>query len=313
MPLASSLRAYADLVAIEAGGAALLKNAVGGGVAKVKQTLYEMGYRITAAAPNLYSPVFDQELEDAIRKFAATQPRFVPGLAGAIDKPFLTALDAILLGGDFDIPDYGATPAPAGGALTPLQAGVAQIAEIGRNIANAMAVLAGAYGALTAAPGSPLAGGYPLVAGAFDLNFALDRLADDRARAEAIRKIATVLAKASAYMANAANFLYAPPALVTRHGVTPGAYAYYRPTDDKVYFTDLYLRLRPAGRWRATTHELMHAAGIDHGTNAPRPPYWWNLDAYNWLTPTERLNNADNYVWFIDYCQPPFGRKQPKP
>lgn len=312
MPLSSSLRAYPQLVDIERAGAAMTKGAVGPGVPKVKAALYEMGYRVTPAAPDLFSPVFDQELEDAIVKFAATETRFTPGAAGAIDAPFLRKLDAILLGGDFRIPDYAAA-APAGAALTPLQAGVAQIAEIGRNMANAMAALVGSHAALTAPAGSALHAGYGLVAPAFDLNFALNRLADDRARAEAARNIATVLAKAVAYMNDATNFLYAPPALLTRHRVVAGAYAYFLSSDRKIDFADKYLELRPAGRCRATTHELMHAAGIDHGTDARRPPYWWNLDAYQWLTPAERLNNADNYVWFVDYCQPPFGRKQPKP
>ncbi|MBK9081794.1 MAG: hypothetical protein IPL88_06775 [Rhizobiales bacterium] len=198
-------------------------------------------------------------------------------------------------------PDYAA--APAGAALTPLQAGVAQIAEISRNIANAMAVLVGSHAALTAPAGSALHAGYALAAPAFDLNFALNRLADDRARAEAVRKIATVLAKAIAYMNDATNFLYAPPALLTRHRVAAGAYAYFLSSDRKVYFADKYLDLRPAGRRRATTDDAARSPG------RPRA----RLVGRRCLAPAERLNNADNYVWFVDYCQPPFGRKQPKP
>ena len=315
MPLTSSLRAYAQLVDAEAGKSVLRSGDSGTGIAKVKQSLYDMGYRITPPSipfhPSAYfNLAFDAELGSALQKLAATESARSFGAVGVIDQLFLRTFDKILTGGDFRVPDYSSSPAPAAAGETSLSAGIQQLTQIRSNIAAAAAVVRAANASLT---GTGDAAAYAKTADAFELNFALDRITNKSERALKLNKIAKILSDMNAYLQIPGNFMYAPPALVLKHKVVDGALAYFLSTDSKVYFTDSYLTLRPGGRLRATTHELVHAAGIDHGTSAKAPPYWWNLDAYDSLTPEQRLNNADNYVWFIDHCIAPYGRKQPKP
>jgi hypothetical protein len=320
MTLRSSLAGELQLVEVERDNTSLSLGASTLGVLKVKQTMWEMGYRI-----NQIDATFDQDLVDALKKFAQTESKEA-GASGKIDRPFLQALDAVLLGGDFKIPSYAAAGV-APGAIGPAAAAAAATAllpDILDKLNTAATTLVLAYLAFhreipeltDSVTGKSTSNTdiYKVLVPALNVNFSFNRMHNDNERSQGLDKIATTLNNAVTYVrAGSANFIYAPPALVAAHGVKPNAYAYYRPTDKKIYFTNLLATLGAGGRWRATTHEVMHAAGINHGTHADPTPYWWNLDAYHNLTPAERLDNADNYVWFVDYCRNPFGRKQPQP
>jgi hypothetical protein len=329
MTLRSSLSREQQLVDVDKNDTSLERGATGLGVLAVKKTLWEMGYHLTqtsGGSGGTFFATFDQDLVDALKKFATTQ-QGTAGADGKIDRAFLQALDRIMLGGDFNVPNYGpvAATVSTAGPEAAAAAATALLPDIQTKLGNAATILQLAYLALEkkfvelpAPPGgakpSSNAEIYQTLAPAFDHNFSFNKMSSDTERRNGLFKIANTLQKAITFIrAGNTNFKYAPPALVHRHGVGDNAYAYWRPTDRKVYFTNLLPKLRDGGRWRATTHELMHAAGIDHGTFAHSPPYWWNLDAYHKLSPSQRLNNADNYVWFVVYCLNPFGRKQPQP
>jgi hypothetical protein len=327
MTLRSSLGHQQQLIDVDKNNTAIALGATGLGVLEVKKTLWEMGYRIIQNSGGKFFATFDQDLVDALKKFAETQ-KSAAGAEGKIDRQFLQALDRIMLGGDFNIPSY--VPAPPGGQPAPgpeiAAAAKALVPKILDPLGDAAGIVQYAYFALerklkglpatTAGAGAKpatYADAYNAVATAFDHNFSFEKMRSDTERRNGLRKIAETLSKAMAYARDGGkNFMYAPPDVVKKHGLGAGAYAYYRPADKNIYFTDKFPTLGAGGRWRATTHELMHAAGIQHGTFAVAPPYWWNLDAYHSLSPAQRLNNADNYVWFVVYCLKPFGRKQPR-
>jgi hypothetical protein len=318
MPLRSSLAGEPQLVDVYQKNTSLVRGAIGLGVLAVKRTLFEMGYRIDWNSGGGIFATFDLDLEDALKKFAAMQAS-AAGAAGVIDRTFLDALDNVMLGQDFNVPDYAPSgPAGGGGPVTPASIATALIPDILIKLIKATTVVDAAQIAFKKRWND---GAYRQLAPAFDLNFGFDKMKTDHEMTAGFAKITNTFIKAQTYMWGSVihnNIRYAPPALVRQHfaavpGQGGGAAAYYRPADKNLYCTDKLTQLGPGGRWRATTHELMHAAGIDHGTFATRPPYWWNLDAYHALTPTQRLNNADNYVWFVIYCLDPFGRKQPTP
>lgn len=261
MPLTSSLRAYPDLVASgrrRAGPERRRRRRRQG-----ESHALRMGHRVTPAAAAALRWV--RSLSSRTRSANSRRPSRASRPASPA-HPQLSSPRSMrsCSAAISDIPDYGATPARAGGGRHRLQAGVAHIAEIGRNIANAMAVLAGSYAALTAPAGSPLAGGYALVARA-SRSLISRSTASPTTAPRPVAKIATVLAKASSYMANAANFLYAPPALAAApaHGVTAGAYPVLPHPLDRLHRCSFHRSLSEAapGRALARHHDdTIHAA-----------------------------------------------------
>ena len=95
MALHSSLAHQQQLVDVDKTNTALTLGSIGLGVLEVKTTLWEMGYRIVQNSGGKFFATFDQDLVDALKKYAATEAS-AAGAGGMIDRTFLQALDRVL-------------------------------------------------------------------------------------------------------------------------------------------------------------------------------------------------------------------------